>query len=38
MSKHNLWVECKEHKKSMSFLNNELLKYKKLKKVKLKML
>ena len=26
MSKHNLWVECEEHKKSVSFLNNELLK------------
>ena len=31
MSKHNLWVECEEHKKSMSFLNNELLKYQELK-------
>jgi len=26
MSKHNIWVECEEHKKSVSFLNNELLK------------
>ena len=26
MSKHNLWVEYEEHKKSMSFLNNKLLK------------
>ena len=31
MSKHNLWMECEEHKKSMSFLNNELLKYQELK-------
>ena len=27
MSKHNLWVECVEHKKSVGFLNNELLKH-----------
>ena len=26
MSKHNLWVECDEHKISMKFLNDKLLK------------
>ena len=31
MSKHNLWVECEEHKKYVSFLNNELLNYQELK-------
>ena len=31
VSKHNLWVECEEHKKSASFLKDELLKYQELK-------
>ncbi|KAG5035004.1 hypothetical protein JHK87_009914 [Glycine soja] len=26
MSKHNLWVECEEHKKSLKLWNDELLK------------
>ena len=26
MSKHNLWVECEEHKRSVKFLNVKLLK------------
>jgi len=26
MSKHNLWVKCKEHKRSVKLLNDKLLK------------
>jgi len=26
MSKYNLWVKCEEHKRSMKFLNDKLLK------------
>jgi len=31
ISKHNLWVECEEHKRSVKFLNEKLLKNEELK-------